>query len=142
MPLLDPQMSAMIGALQSLDDAIAYRLGRLTRPCPGCGPAARCAEHRHDEELLASYQDRYAAAFRDALASLPPGDVALVMQPGGAAPCTAAVLSVAVLARLRALAADGPAVVELDGRTVLIEQDGPVIIEHPLTSSPGGQAAP
>lgn len=76
MPLLDPQVSAQLGVLQSLDDAIAYRLGKLTQPCPGCGPAARCDEHHHDQHLLTSYQDRYAAALSDALAGLDPDDVA------------------------------------------------------------------
>jgi len=35
MPLLDPQVTAKIGILQSLDDAIAFRLSRLNLPCPG-----------------------------------------------------------------------------------------------------------
>ena len=53
MPLLDPQVPAQIGALQSLDDAIAYRLDRLNAPCPDCNPAARCAEHCQDEHAAA-----------------------------------------------------------------------------------------
>jgi hypothetical protein len=32
--------------------------------------------------------------------------------------------------RLRHLAATGPV---LDGRTVMIDQDGPVLLDHPLT---------
>ena len=133
--MLDPEMSAKISTLQSLDDAITYRLGQLTQSCQDCRPDARCPEHGHDERLLADYQDRYAAAFRDVLADLPPDDIALIMQPGGGAPSTAAALSVAVMARLRALAADGPVIIELDGRTVAIELDGPVIVEHPLTTA-------
>ena len=132
MPLLDPQVPAQISVLQSLDDAIAYRLDRLNAPCPDCGPAARCAEHRQDEHLIASYQDQYAAAFQDALAGMDPGDITLIMQPGDDTPPTAAAFSLALLARLREIAADGPVVIELDDGPVVIELDGPVILEHPL----------
>jgi len=137
MPLLDPQVSAQLGALQSLDDAIAYRLGRLNAPCPGCGPAARCAEHRQDEHLIASYQDRRAATLRDTLAGMDPADIALIMQPGDGTPPAAAAYGLAVLARLRELTADGPVLVELDGGPVVIERDGPVLLEHPML--PGSQ---
>jgi len=132
MPLLDPQVSAKLGALQALDDAIAYRLARLDLRCQDCGPASRCVEHRHDEQLVANYQGRYAAALRDALTGMDPDDIALIMQPGDDTPPTAAAFSIAMLARLRELAADGPAVIELDGQPVLIELEGNVVLEHPL----------
>lgn len=128
MPILDPQMSVKLSELQTLDDAIAYRLGRLSQPCPDCGPAARCPEHHHDEHLMTSYQNRYATAFQDALAGMDPDDIALIMQPGDNLPPTAGAMSLAVLARLRELAADGPVVIELDG---------PDIIEHPLQPGSG-----
>ena len=137
MPLLDPQVSTQIGALQSLDDAIAYRLDRLNVPCLDCGTAARCAEHRQDEHLIASYQDRRAATLRDTLAGMDPADIALIMQPGDDTPPTAAAFGLAVLARLRELTADGPVLVELDGGPVVIERDGPVLLEHPMV--PGSQ---
>ena len=133
---LDPQVCAQIGALQSLDDAIAYRLDRLSLPCQDCRPGARCAEHRHDEHLIASYQDRYATTLRDTLAGMDPADIALIMRPGDGTPPTAGAYGVAVLARLRELAASGPVLVELDGGPVVIELDGPVILEHPML--PGG----
>lgn len=131
MPLLDPQVSAQIGVLQSLDDAIAYRLDRLSQPCPDCRPAARCADHRQDEHLIGRYQARYAAALRDTLAGIDPADVALIMQPGGTDP-TAGALSLVVMARLRELAASGPVLADLDGSPAIYETDGPAIIEHPL----------
>jgi hypothetical protein len=132
MPLLDPQASAKIATLQSLEDAIAYRLSMLQAPCQACGPGSRCPEHRQDEQLIASYQDRYAAAFQDALAGMDPGDIALIMRPGDDTPPTAAAFSLALLARLREIAAGGPVVIELDGDPVVIELDGSVILEHPL----------
>ena len=134
MPLLDPQMSAKIGTLQSLDDAIVYRLDRLNVPCENCRPDGRCAEHDQDEHLIAAYRDRYAAAYRDALDGLDPADIALFIEHGDATPPSVAVLSIAVLTRLRELAAAGPIMTELDGRPVVIELDGPVIVEHPLTA--------
>jgi len=115
MPLLDPQLTATIGTLQSLDDAIAYRLNRLNLPCQNCGPGDRCIEHETDEQLIANYQDRYATAYRDALAGMDPDDIALIMQPGDATPPTVAALSLVLITRLRELAADGPVVIDLDG---------------------------
>jgi len=138
MPPLDPQVSAKIGTLQSLDDAIAYRLGRLNVPCQSCGPGGRCPEHASDEHLIANYQDRYAAAFQDAMAGMDPGDIALIMSQDDDTPPTAAAFSIAVLARLREIAADGPVVTDLGDGTVVIEMDGPVIIEHPLEPGSGG----
>jgi len=34
MPLQDPEVSAKMGTLQMMDDAITYRLSRLNLPCP------------------------------------------------------------------------------------------------------------
>jgi hypothetical protein len=141
MPLLDPEVSAKIGTLQMLDDAIAYRLSQLNLPCGKCAPEQRCAEHAHDTRLLDSYQDRYAAAFQDATAGMNPDDIAAIMQPGDDTPALTGALSLAILARLRELASDGPAVTELDGRAVVIELDGPIIIEHPLPSRSDNSAA-
>ena len=59
MPLLDPQVSAKIGTLQSLDDAIAFRLSRLSLPCPDCTADQKCIDHACDLDLIAGYQDRY-----------------------------------------------------------------------------------
>jgi len=102
MPLLDPQVSAKIGTLQALDDAIAFRLGRLNLPCPDCTADQKCIDHACDLELIAGYQDRYAAVFREALADMDPDDIEQVMQPGDGTPPTVGVLSAAVLARLSA----------------------------------------
>lgn len=132
MSLLDSEMSAKLGTLQSLDDAIAYRMRRLDRPCAQCTSTQKCAEHRHDHELVVGYQDRYTAAFTDVLADMEPDDIALVMQPGDGTPPTVGALSVALMTRLRELAADGPVVLEFDGRAVQIEREGPVLVEYPL----------
>jgi hypothetical protein len=140
MPLLDPETSAKIGTLQMLDDAIAYRLSQLHLPCAKCAPGQRCAEHAHDALLLDSYQDRYAAAFQDATAGMDPDDLAAIMRPGDDTPPLTGALSLAILAQLRELASDGPAVTELDGRAVVIELDGSVIIEHPLPSGSGNSS--
>lgn len=133
MPLLDPEVSRKLGKLQLLDDAIAYRLSRLDLPCPCCGPAGRCDEHGRDEELVTGYVDRYAAVFSDVLAGIDPGEVALMMRPGDSTPPTVGAVGAALMSRLRALAATGPVILELEGGPVLIEQDGPVLVEHPLT---------
>ena len=132
MPLLGPHLSKMVGTLQLLDDAIAYRLDRLNPPGQHCRPDARCAGHRHDEQLIATYQGRYAAAFRDALAGMDARELALIMQPGDDIPATAAGLSLAVMTRLRELAAgpESPVVIELDRRPVVIELDGPAALKH------------
>jgi len=91
--------------------------------------------------LITHYQDRYAQALQDVLTGIHPNDIALVMQPGDDTPPTAAALSLVILARLRELAASGPAVTELDGRRVVIELDGPVVIEHPLPPGTGDSDA-
>ena len=136
MPELDPEVSAKLGTLQVIDDAIAYRRSQLNLPCPDCAPGQRCTEHAQDEVLLDNYQDRYAAAFQDATAGMPPDDVAMILQPDSDTSPTVAAFCLAVLARLRELAAEGPVVTELEGRTVVIELDGPRIVEHLLP--PGG----
>lgn len=133
MPLLDPRMAEKIGTLQLLDDAITHRLDKLNLPCPDCRPDARCAEHHHDEQLITGYMDRYAAAFSDALAGMDPDDIALMMQPGDDTPPTVSAVGAALMTRLRELAATGPVIIELNDRKVMIEQDGPVLLEHPLT---------
>lgn len=132
MPQLDPEVSAKMGALQMMDDAITYRLDRLNLSCPDCRPAGRCPEHAADEHLITGYRDLYTQVLQDVLTGIDPDDVALVMQPGDDTPPTAAALSLVILTRLRELAASGPAVTELDGRRVVIELDGPIVIEHPL----------
>lgn len=137
MPLLDPDMAEKIGTLQLLDDAIAFRLGRLNLPCPACEPDARCAEHGHDGELVTGYMDRYAAAFYEALEGMEPGDIELMMRPGDSIPPTVRAVGAALMSRLRELAATGPVILELDGRTVMIEQEGPVLVEYPLTAGDG-----
>jgi hypothetical protein len=141
MPLLDAEVSAKMGNLEMMDDAIAYRLYRLNLPCPDCGPTTPCPEHASDEHLIADYQDRYAQALQDVLTGIDPDDIALIMQPGDDTPPTAGALSLVILARLQELAASGPAVTKLDGRSVVIELDDPVVIEHLLPAGTGDSDA-
>jgi hypothetical protein len=141
MTLLDPEIAAKMGTLQLTDDAIAYRQSHLDQACPDCRPARRCHEHAVDEHLIASYQDRYAQALRDALTGIDPADIAEVVPPGDiTALPTAEALSLLILARLRELAASGPAIIHLDGRPVVIELDGRSVIEHPLPPGTGDAA--
>jgi hypothetical protein len=140
MPLLDPQVTAKIGTLQSLDDAIAFRLSRLNLPCPDCTADQKCIDHACDLDLIAGYQDRYAAACRDALADMDPDEIEQIMRPGDGTPPIVGVLSAAVLARLRELAADGPVMTQLDGHPVMIELDGQAVVEHPLAADSDDEA--
>lgn len=140
MQLLDREIAAKLGTLQSLDDAIAYRSSQLDLPCPDCGPEQKCTEHAQDIRLLEDYQDRYLAAFQDALADMHPADIAKVLQPGDDMPPPSDMLAMAITAHLRHIAADGPVTTMLDGRPVVIELDGTRIIEHPLTGT-GSSAA-
>ena len=140
MPLLDPQVTATIGTLQSLDDAIAFRQSRLNLPCPDCTADQRCIDHACDLDLIAGYRDRYAAACRDVLADMDPDDIEGIMRPGDGTPPIVGVLSAAVLMRLRELAADGPVMTQLDGRPVMIELDGHAVVEHPLVADSDDEA--
>lgn len=137
MTVLDPEMAEKIGMLQVLDDAIAFRLGRLNSSCPACRPDVRCAEHGRDEELVTSYTERYAATLSGALEGVDPADMEVMFLPGDVTPPTVSAVGAALMAQLRDLAATGPVILELDGRTVLIEQDGPMLIEHPLIPGSG-----
>jgi hypothetical protein len=134
MPLPDPQVTAKIGTLQSLDDAIAFRLSRLNLPCPDCTADHKCIDHACDLDLIAGYQDRYAAACRDALADMDPDDIEQIMRPGDGTPSIVGVLGAAVLTRLRELAAAGPVMTQLDGHLAMIELDGQAVVEHPLVT--------
>jgi hypothetical protein len=140
MPLLDPQVTATLGTLQSLDDAIAFRQSRLNLPCPDCTADDKCIDHACDLDLIAGYQDRYAAAYRAALAGMDPDDIEQIMPPGDGTPPIVGVLSAVVLTRLRGLAADGPVMTQLDGRPVMIELDGHAIVEHQLVTDNDDEA--
>jgi hypothetical protein len=122
MPVLDPEISALIGTLQSLDDAIAFGLGRLGRPCLDCAAERRCTVHSYDERLVERYQARYAAAFSGALVRLDPDAIVPVIRPGGVRPATA-LHCTAILTRLQETVADRPAVTEREGQPAVTEPD-------------------
>lgn len=60
--MADPAAPRLFRRLQALDDAIAYRRARLTRPCPDCRDSTRCDDHACDLALLAGYADDVRAA--------------------------------------------------------------------------------
>jgi hypothetical protein len=130
MPLLDPETSSRIAVLQILDDAISYRLHRQNLPCPECTSGGKCPEHAWDQNLIDRYQEQYAGIFQETLARMDPDDIARIMQPGDDTTPTAGALSIAVLAALREHATDGPVIITLDSGPVIIERDGPFLIEY------------
>jgi hypothetical protein len=142
MSLLDPETSARLLTLQSLDDAMTFRLTRLGSPCDGCTPDERCIDHAHDEGLIAGYQERHGSVITELFAGMDPAEVDRATQQGDGTPPTVIALSLAISARLRELAADGPFVTEFDGRPVVIELDGPLLVEHPLLPPDDDEATP
>jgi hypothetical protein len=93
--------SGRLGILQSLDDAITYRLGRLEGSCGACGAGGRCDVHAGDEDLIESYRQMHAGVFRELVREMSPDEVALIMQPGGAGPLTGFGVAMTLLAGLR-----------------------------------------
>jgi hypothetical protein len=136
--LLGPEMSARLQTLQSLDDAIAFRLNRLDSPCEDCAPGERCVDHAQDEGLIAGYQERHGSVLTELFAGLDPAELDRAARLGDGLPPTVIALTVVISARLRELAADGPFVTELDGAPVVIELDGPLLVEHPLVPPDDG----
>jgi len=137
MQLLDVRISARLGTLQSLDDAIAYRASRLDLPCTDCTTQQQCAEHAQDTRLLENYQKRYIEVFEEAVADMDPADIARVLEPDDGMPPLSHILALSLAAYLRKLTADGPVRTSLDGRTVVIDRDGPRLIEYPATGLDG-----
>jgi hypothetical protein len=140
--LLDPETSARLLTLQSLDDAIAFRLNRLDSPGDGCTHDERCMDHAYDEGLITGYRERHGTVITELFAGMDPAEVDEATRQGDGTPPTVIALSLAISARLRELAADGPFVTEFDGRPVVIELDGPLLVEHPLTPPDDDEAAP
>jgi len=114
MLLVDPRVSSKLGILQSLDDAIAFRLNRLESPCDDCTLSERCDDHAGDARLVDQYQERHGSVLKEVFAEMDPDDIALVAQPGENLPPTVIALSVAMIGQLRKLASEGIAVVDGD----------------------------
>jgi hypothetical protein len=131
-PMSDGDVRTKLGTLQSLDDAIAFRLDRLNQPCTACSSGQLCVDHACDLSLIECYQARYTATWHEALADLDPNAIEDIMRPGEDMPLTVAMLSAAMLSRLRELAAEGPVVMDLDGQPVVIELEGQMLHEYPL----------
>lgn len=134
MPLFDSATKARLTELQSLDDAIAFRLARMGSPCPDCAPGQQCEDHAQDTQLVADYQARHGSVMTELLSPLDPGEVDRAMRRGDGLPPTVLAASLLLKARLRELAADGPVVAWLDGRLVALEVDGDRMVERPLTT--------
>lgn len=141
LPSLGPEISAALGHLQGLDDAVAYRSSRLAGPCPDCPPGDRCLDHAVDEKFIAEYQERYAAAFREFMSGFDPAVVADFTTRAAIGPPTELAYALALTVRLRELAAtSGPVIVTLAGTPMVIEMDGENVVVHALTpdsSAPG-----
>jgi hypothetical protein len=141
-PALDPPATAALATLPVVDDALTYQTARLARPCDDCRPGERCDDHAADEDLIARYQDRHAAAFRDFLGQMDPADVEMVLRPGDITPMDAAA-TLALLASLRDATADGPVLTGLGGGPAILEP-GPAgtFLRHPLLPEPGDPPGP
>ncbi len=51
-------MNARFHQLQTLEDAIRYRLGRAAEPCVDCEPDRPCDDHACDLRLISAYERR------------------------------------------------------------------------------------
>jgi hypothetical protein len=100
-PVADPRGNSKLGILQSLDDAIAYRLGKLEGPCGACSAGGRCHVHANDDDLIESYREMHAGAFRELVQKMSPDEVAVIMQPGDARPLTGIGVAMELLAGMR-----------------------------------------
>jgi hypothetical protein len=131
--LLAPEVAARFHELQTLDDALAFRLARAAQPCPHCPPAGHCPDHAADHGLIAAYHRRHGAVLHEVLSGLDPAQVDQAMQALEGTPPTIIALSLAVDARLRELAAGGPVLTDTDLGPVLFTLENGLLIEHPLT---------
>jgi hypothetical protein len=132
LPPLAPETSAALHDLQCLDDSITYRTARLAGPCPGCAPAARCPDHASDEQLITASRQRHAAVLAAFLDRYDPADVRAIVTGSDATPPVVLASAVALHARLRDLAADGPLITTLGGVPAVIELDGGQLTERRL----------
>jgi hypothetical protein len=138
--LLTPEVSALMKQLQCLDDAIGYRLHRLSLPCADClhGSGGLCPPHDSDFGLIESYQRRYGTALGNILAGSDPADIRQITDGDRDTPVTVLAMSLAIQARLRELAAGGPVLTEFGDGPVLIDLEDGVLIEHPLEPAAPG----
>ncbi|HUZ24330.1 MAG TPA: hypothetical protein VMV07_11275 [Streptosporangiaceae bacterium] len=90
-------------------------------------------DHAHDARLISGYRERHGSVLTEVFAGMNPEEVDQATRQGDGIPPTVIALSVAISARLRELAADGPVVIELDG---------PVLVEHPLMPQSDDEATP
>jgi hypothetical protein len=140
-PLLAPDVSAGLRTLQSLDDAIAFRMRRMTESCDECAPGQRCADHAGDEKLVTAYRREHGEVLRRTLDTISPGDAEHALQESAGIPPTVLATSLALATRLRELAADGPVVTDLgDGPVLVTLRDG-VLVEQALSAA-GDDPAP
>jgi hypothetical protein len=140
MPLLAPEITARLGALQTLDNAISYHGSRLDEPCPRCATTSKCTDHACDVAVLEDYQDRYVAAFNDTVAGMDTSDLARVLRPGDDLPPPTLLLIKAITGHLRKICPGEPVMTTtLDGHPVAIDLAGHHATVRPLNPAPGSQ---
>jgi hypothetical protein len=137
MSLVDPETQARLGRLQSLDDAIAFRLLRLEPPCADCAHEGRCVDHGSDADLIAVYRHEHGEVLSQVLTGLDPDEVDHAMRESDGTPPTVLVLSLILAARLREMTADGPVLARSQDGPVVLELEDGAIIEHPLDDTGG-----
>jgi hypothetical protein len=133
--ILDPGTLAKLGTLQAFDDAIAFRLDRLNSPCEDCTPDEKCKDHACDVHLIAQYHDKHGSVLREVFAGMDPDKVLRATQDCDGTPSTVIAVSMVMTLKLRELAADGPIVIDLGSGPVIVELDGPQLVQH--TVGPG-----
>jgi hypothetical protein len=130
--LIDPETQARLNRLQSLDDAIAFRLLRLEPACSNCAREGRCVDHGSDDDLIAVYRHQHGEILSQVLTGLDPAEVDHAMRESDGTPPTVVAFSLILLARLRELAADGPYLAQNQDGPVILELENGAITEHPL----------
>lgn len=139
--LLAPDVAAGLRTLQSLDDAIAFRLRRMTESCDECAPGQRCADHFVDEKLVTTYRREHGEVLRRTIDTIKPGDAEQALRESAGVPPTVLATSLALATRLRELTADGPIMTNLgDGPVLLTLRDGK-LFEYRLSAA-GDDSAP
>ena len=137
---LDREISARLGTLQSLDNAIAYHSSHLDDPCQHCTATNKCPDHAYDIAQLENYQDRYVTAFNNTFAGMDTSDIARILQPGDDLPPPTILLIKAITGHLRKICPGEPVMTTtLDGRPVAIDLDGHHATVRPLNPAPASQ---
>jgi hypothetical protein len=129
-----------IAAMQTLDDAIAFRRSRLAAPCGDCGPGRPCPDHVSDARQITSYQQRHHAENLRVCAALDLDPAGAAAADGDTEARTDHAFAAVMLARMREWAAAGPVLADLGEGPHLWYLDGDRLAAYPV-DLPGGPAA-